>query len=138
MIVLTSTPNLNKSYTEIVYKILYLSFYSKIMRSITKGEISNTGKGQQRNFKSKIFFLHIFGAEGHFPGLRAKWRERSEAQGCPYKRYGKTIHKQLELIQERNTWYCERGEPKVSHCPSVCLNHIFSVSPSLSNTQLSN
>ena len=129
MIVLISTSNLNKSYTEIVYKILYLSFYSKITRSRTKGEISNTGKGQQRNFKSKIFCVHIFRGEGHFPGLKAKWRERSEAQGCPYKRYGKSVHKKFELIQERNTWYCERAEPKISHCPSVSLNHFFSLFP---------
>lgn len=84
-------------------------------------------KVQQRNFKSKIFCLHIFRGEGHFPGLKAKWRERSEAQGCPYKRYAKSIQKQFELIQERNTWYCERAEPKISHRPSVSLNHFFSL-----------
>lgn len=84
-------PNLNKSYTEIVYKILYLSFYSKIMRSRTKGEISNTEKFNKEISRVK-FSASTFQGRRSLSRAQAKWRERSEAQGCPYKRcHGKHL-----------------------------------------------
>lgn len=72
----------------------------------TEGGISNIGKNQQQKFlKVKVScHLYICGGESHFLGLRVKWSERSQAQGCPHTRYAIYIHEQLEQNQEEGAW----------------------------------
>lgn len=85
MIALISTPNLNKSYTEIVYKTLYLSFYSKIMRSRTKGEISNTEKFNKEISRVRFSASTFSGEKVTFQGSKQNGERGLKLKNAPTK-----------------------------------------------------